>query len=175
MKIDLPSGAWADLLTPDKMRAKHYRTAMRAISSMGKQRPGAQAIDMTDGAIAIMVQDWNVTVERKDERSGQVTVEALPVPSEDFEALDELEYEDYDTLLNHPFVRQIVQRINEVRGERVSPDDYDDPASPSEPSSESGLAPRATASPRTGTSTPSGTTKRSTSGSRSGGAGRRSK
>lgn len=175
MKIDLPSGAWADLLTPDKLRAKHYRMAMRAISAMGKQRAGAAAIDMTDGAIAIMVQDWNITVERKDEESGQVTVEPLPVPSEDFDSIDELEIEDYDKILAHPFVRQIVERLNELRGERVSPDDYDDPASPSVPSSESGPASRAQASPRTGTSTRSGTTKRPTSGSRSGGAGRRTK
>lgn len=175
MKIDLPSGAWADLLTPDKLRAKHYRMAMRAVSDMGKQRAGALAIDMTDGAIAIMVQDWNVTVERTDEESGQVTLEPLPVPSEDFDSIDELEIEDYDKILSHPFVRQIVERLNQLRGEKVTPDDYDDPSSPSAPSSASGPGSRAAASPRTGTSTPSGTTRRSTSGSRSGGAGRRSK
>lgn len=173
MKIDLPSGAWADLLTPDKLRAKHYRMAMRAISDMGKQRAGAAAIDMTDGAIAIMVQEWNVTVERTDEETGEVTVEDLPVPSESFDSIDELEIEDYDKILGHPFVRQIVVRLNELRGERVTPDDYDDPASPSGPSSESGHASRAAVSPRTGTSARSGTTRKSTSGSRSGGAGRR--
>jgi hypothetical protein len=173
MKFDLPSGAWADLLTPDKLKAKHHRLAMRAVTQVENKRQGAMAIDMLDGVLAVVIQDWSVTYEKTNEETGAVTIEPLPVPSVDFDSIDELEIEDYEALLGHPFVKQIAQRLQELRAERVSPDDWNDPASPSEPSSGSGPAPRAAASLKAGTSAPSGTSKRSTSGSRSAGAGRR--
>lgn len=173
MKIDLPSGAWADLLTPDKLKAKHHRIAMRAVTSVENPRDGAMAIDMLDGVLAVVVQDWSVTYEKTNEETGDVTTEPLPVPSVWFEALDELEIEDYETLLKHPFVKQVSQRLNELRSEKVTPDDWDKPESPSEPSNGSGPAPRAKTSLKPGTSPRSGTSKRSTSGSPSGGTGRR--
>lgn len=166
MKIDLPSGAWADLLTPDKLKAKHHRTAIRAVSNVENTRQGGMAVDMLDGALAIVVQDWDVPGE-----DGQI----LPIPSVDFDSIGEMEVEDYEALLAHPFVTQIVKRLQELRGEKVTPDDHDDPSSPSEPSNGSGPGPRAKTSLKAGTSAPSGTTKRSTSGSRTGGAGRQSK
>lgn len=163
MKIDLPSGAWADLLAPEHLKAKHQRAVMRAVSSQD-QREGGMAVDLTDGVIAILVQDWNVAGDDG---------ELLPLPSEKFSSLDELSIEDYETLLGHEYVVQVATRLMKLRGERVSPDDYDDPQSPSGPSSASGPGSRAAVSPRTGTSAPSGTRTRSTPGSRSGGAGRR--
>lgn len=172
MKIDLPSGAWADLLAPEHLKAKHQRAVMRAITAQ-EQREGGFAVDLTDGVIAILVQDWNVTVEHKDPESGEVTVTDLPVPSQDLAVIEELTIEDYETLLGHPFVTQVATRLMKLRAERVSPDDWADPASPSEPSNGSAPGSRAQKSPRTATSAPSGTRTSSTSGSRSGGAGRR--
>lgn len=163
MKIDLPSGAWADLLAPDNLKAKHQRAVMRAVTSQD-QREGGMAVDLTDGVIAILVQDWNVTGD-----DGEV----LPLPSEKLTSLDELSIEDYETLLGHEYVVQVAARLMKLRGERVSPDDYDKPESPTVPSSAPGPGSRAAASPSTGTSAPSGTRTRSTSSSRSAGAGRR--
>jgi hypothetical protein len=163
MKIDLPSGAWADLLAPDKLKAKHMRAVMRAVTNQD-QREGGMAVDLTDGVIAIIVQDWNVAGDDG---------ELLPLPSEKFSSIEELSYEDYETLLGHEYVALVASRLMKLRAERVSPDDYENPESPSAPSSESGPGSRAAASPRTGTSAPSGTRTRSTPGSRSAGAGRR--
>lgn len=163
MKITLPSGAWADLLAPDRLKAKHQRAVMRAITNQ-EQRQGGMAVDLTDGVIAILVQDWNAADDDG---------ELLPLPSEQLDSLGELTIEDYETLLGHEYVVQVASRLMQLRSERVSPDDYDDPASPSEPSAESGPGSRAAASRSTTTSSPSGTKTRSTSASRSGGTGRR--
>jgi hypothetical protein len=163
MKIDLPSGAWADLLAPDKLKAKHQRAVMRAITSR-EQREGGYAVDLTDGVIAVIVQDWNVTDD-----DGNV----LPLPSEKFDSIEELSMEDYEALLGHEYVEQVATRLMQLRAERVTPDDWDKPESPSEPSSESGPAARAAASRSTKTSARSGTTTKRTSTSRSGGTGRR--
>jgi hypothetical protein len=163
MKIDLPSGAWADLLAPDKLKAKHQRAVMRAVTST-EQREGGMAVDLTDGVIAVIVQDWNITGD-----DGGL----LPLPSERFDSIDELSIEDYEALLGHEYVTTVAQRLMKLRAERVSPDDWDKPESPSEPSSGSGPGARAAASRSTKTSARSGTKTRSTSTSRSGGAGRR--
>lgn len=163
MKIDLPSGAWADLLAPDKLKAKHQRAVMRAVTSQ-EQREGGMAVDLTDGVIAVIVQDWNAADD-----DGNL----LPLPSEKFASIDELSIEDYETLLGHEYVVQVASRLMQLRSERISPDDYDDPASPSEPSAESGPGSRAAASRSTKSSAPSGTRTRSTPGSRSATAGRR--
>jgi hypothetical protein len=163
MKIDLPSGACADLLAPDKLKAKHQRAVMRAITNQD-QREGGMAVDLTDGVIAIIIQDWTVTGDDG---------ELLPLPSEKFSSLDELSIEDYETLLGHEYVVQVATRLMKLRAERVSPDDWNDPASPSVPSSESGPGSRAALSPSAKTSAQSGTKTRSTSTSRSAGTSRR--
>lgn len=163
MKINLPSGAWVDLLAPDRLKAKHQRAVMRAITSQ-EQREGGYAVDLTDGVIAVIVQDWNVTGD-----DGQL----LRLPSEQFSSIDELSIEDYETLLGHEYVQEVATRLMKLRAERVSPDDYDDAASPSEPSAESGPGSRAAASRSTKTSAPSGTKTKSTPGSRSATTGRR--
>ena len=175
MKIDLPSGAWAELLSPAKLRAKHHQAVMRSITKMEGAREGALAVDLTEGCVAVVVQDWNVTYEKTNEETGEVTIERLPVPSEDITSIGELEIGDFETLANHPYVVEVFKKIAAIRGERVDPSDYDDAASPSEPSSGSVPGSRAAASPRTGTSGRSGTTRKSTSASQSAGAGRRKK
>lgn len=170
MKIDLPSGAWADLLAPDKLKAKHQRSVMRAITSQ-EQREGGLAVDITDGVIAILVQDWNVTGEKQDPQTGEVTTVLLPLPSEDFASLDELTIDDYETLLGHEYVKQVATKLMRLRAEKVTPDDYDDPDSPSGPSAGSGPGSRAELSPSTRTAGPGGTKRATTSRSRSAGAG----
>lgn len=153
MWIDLPSGAKADLLTPDKLKAKHTRAVTRAISDMGDQRVGALVTDMTDGIIAIVVQDWTCLDD-----DGQV----LPIPSAKLASIDELDAFDYDTLLNHEITAEVTRRFVELRTERVSPDDHADPASPTAPSDASGPALRAEPSLPTETAGPTGTTPPST-------------
>ncbi len=154
MWIDLPSGAKADLLPPDKLKAKHTRAVTRAISEAGDQRIGAMVNDMTDGILAIVVQDWTCVDD-----DGEV----LPIPSVKLASIDELDAFDYDAILNHDITTEVTKRYLKLRGERISPDDHADPASPTGPSSGSGPALRVESSPSTTTSGPNGTTPPATS------------
>jgi hypothetical protein len=165
MKIDLPSGAWADLLAPDKLKSKHLRIVNRAVTKM-EQRDGGWLLDMIDGAVAIMVQEWSCTDD-----DGNV----LPVPSVNLKSLDELSIEDYETLLQHEFVQEINNRIMKVRSERISPDDVEDPDSPTVPSAESGPGLGEEPSPQKTIVVLNGTKPRSTSRSPKGGTGHRTK
>lgn len=165
MKIDLPSGAWADLLTPDKLKSKHMRIVNRAVTRM-EQRDGGWLLDMIDGAVAIMVQEWSCVDDDGN---------TLPIPSVNLKSLDELSIEDYETLVGHDFVQEINSRIMKVRSERVSPDDVEDPDSPTVPSAESGPGSGAEPSPPKTTAGLNGTKPRSTSRSPKGGTGHRTK
>jgi hypothetical protein len=167
MKIDLPSGAWMDLLRPDTMRSKHIRQMTKSVSDLGDgRRVGANIVDLNDGVAAILVQDWNCTGS-----DGEV----LPIPSEDLESLDDMDPDDYLILINHEWIGVVQQKIFTLMGERVTPDDHADPDSPSAPSVESGLALRAAPSPRKKTAAPAGTKRRATSGGPRGTAGPLSK
>jgi hypothetical protein len=165
-KMVLPSGEWALLLSPDQLRGRHVRMMTRAISDMGPQRQGAVVVDWTDGAVAIAVQEWSCTGP-----DGQL----LPVPSADLASLDEMDGLDYLDLINHRYVTEVRAKLLKLSGERATPDDHEDPASPTAPSGGSGPALRAELSPPDETTGPSGTKSRPSSGSRTGGAGGRKK
>jgi hypothetical protein len=161
-KVTLPSGATVELAMPDRLKSGHQRMVSRAISA-AEQREGAFVLDMTDGALTILIQDWTCVGD-----DGEV----LPIPRQNLRSLEELEPEDYETMLGHQFVTQIISQLMKLRTERVSPDDHEDPNSPSEPSSESKSGSGAARS-GTGSRTPNGTRRNSTSRSRSGGGGPR--
>ena len=163
MDITLPSGAVAVLLAPDSLKAKHVRAMTRAISDMGDdQRVGSLVVDLTDGAIAIVVQSWTCTGD-----DGKV----LPIPSVDFKSLDELPAFDYYALLNHDYVAEVNRKFVELRAERVSPDDHADPLSPTAPSDGSGPVSRVELSLPAETTAPTGTTPLTISGLPTDGAG----
>jgi hypothetical protein len=162
MKITLPSGAEAELMPPDKLRAKHMRIMTRAISNAGAQRAGAMVVDFTDGAIAIVVQEWTCT--DGDDKP-------LPVPSADWNSLDEMDPFDYLALLNHDFVTEVTKKVAALNAERENPDDYADPASPTAPSDASGPVSRVELSLPASTGAPAGMTPLTISGSPSAGAG----
>ena len=164
MKIDIPSGAWADLLTPDKLKSRHLRQVNRAISQMGDARIGSKLLDLVDGCVAIIVQEWSVVDDDGN---------PLAIPSENFGVLDELSIDDYETLVGHEYVVATSQRILALRAERISPDDVEDPDSPTVPSAASGPGSEGEPSPQKTTATLNGTKPRATSSSRKGGTGHR--
>lgn len=167
MRIDLPSGAYAELMAPDSLRSKHVRIMTRAISKASMdRRDGDVIIDTTDGSIAVIVQEWScVGADGKP----------LPLPSADMAVLDDMDPFDYYALLNHDFVTQVTAKFTKLQSERVDPSDHADPASPTEPSAESGHGLREIESRPAKTSSPRGTKSKATSGSPSAGAGPRSK
>lgn len=166
MKITFPSGAWADLLPPDQMRSRHIRMMTRSVSGFDEQRIGSRLVDMTDGAAAILVQDWSCVGG-----DGEV----LPLPSADLGSLEDMDVGDYLMLINHDFVAEVQKKFTELMTQRVSPDDFADPDSPTEPSAASGPGSRAAKSLPAKTAGRAGTKPKATSGSPSAGAGRRSK
>lgn len=162
MRIELPSGAWAELLAPDQLRSKHVRIATRALSQLGDARIGSRLVDLNDAAIAIIVTAWSATGS-----DGKV----LALPGADLEVLEDMDPGDYLMLLNHAFVGEVRDRVFDLMSERVDPSDHADPASPTGPSAESGPGLREIESRPVGTSGPASTKRRSTSGSPNGGAG----
>lgn len=153
IRAELPSGAWADLLPPDKLKAKHVRAVTRAISDLKSQRVGALVSDMNEGILAMIIQDWSCVDD-----DGKI----LPLPSVDLESLGELRFEDYDVLNNHDITAEVTRRYWQLRTEKVTPDDHANPLSPTAPSDASAPALREETSPPTAITGPSGTTPPST-------------
>lgn len=166
MKIDLPSGAHAELLAPEHLRSRHIRIVTRAISTLSDARIGSTLVDLNDAATAIIVTDWSCTGS-----DGKV----LALPSADLTVLEDMDPDDYLVLINHEYVGKVRDRVTGLMSERVDPSDHADPASPTEPSAESGHGLREIESRPAKTSAPRGTKSKATSGSPSAGAGPRSK
>lgn len=164
-RLELPSGAYAELLDPGPLKAKHRKQMMRGIQD--DSRMGGVLVDLIDGVIAILVTEWNVC--------DPATKEPLPLPSVDRNSLDEIADDDYEALCGAPEVKSLSQRIMKARtGVSDNPDGYDDPASPTGLSAAS--TPASTESSRKpGTRSPKSTRSSKPSGSRSGTAGTKTK
>jgi hypothetical protein len=163
--LELPSGAYAEMLDPGPLKAKHRKAMMRGIQDDG--RMGGVLVDIIDGVITILVTDWDVCDPGTGER--------LPLPSVDRNSLDECADTDYEALCAAPEVQSLAQRILKARtGAADDPDGYEDPASPTAPSAAS--TPGSTeGSRKTATRSPKSTSSTKRSGSRSGTAGTKTK
>jgi hypothetical protein len=163
-RVTLPSGAYAELRDPGSLKAKHRKQIARAMSDA--DRVGGFFVDMIDGALAVLIVDWDVC----DPETGN----QLPLPSVDLKSLDECSDADYEALCAEPLVGDFARRTLEARVRAAKavddPDGYDDPASPTAPSG--GSMPGSTeGSRKTGTRSPKSTSSSKRSGSRSGTAG----
>lgn len=87
-RVDLPSGGWAELADPRKIRAKHRKRVMDQLNvERMKAGVGGIAFDMTDGLILMMIEKWHVPY-----------LPGIDRPLDDPSSVDELEIPDYDTL-----------------------------------------------------------------------------
>ena len=167
MKVNLPSGAWMDVERPKVLRSGHLRIASMALTTIDdKARIGTRLVEITDAAMAIAVQDWSCT--GSDDK-------VLPVPSQDMLSLEDMDPLDFVMLRNHEDVQWIRNELMDIYTKSVTPDDVDNPESPTEPSAASGPGSRADESLPARTAGRAGTKPRRTSGSPSAGAGPRSK
>lgn len=164
-RLELPSGAYAEMRDPGPLKAKHRKQVARALHD--SDRAGGFMVDLVDGAIAVLVTEWDVC----DPETGQ----PLPLPAVDLASLEEIADDDYEALCADPLVDAFTRRIMKARtGVDTSPDNHDDPASPtglsaaSTPASPESSRKRATQSPKSTRSTKS-------LGSRSGTAGTKTK
>jgi hypothetical protein len=167
-RVELPSGAYAELRDPGSLKAKHRKQIMRAMNDA--DRMGSFAVDMVDGSLAVLIVDWDVC----DPDTG----EQLPLPSEDLKSLEECSDTDYEALAAEPMVGEFTSRVLQARMRSMAaaddPDGYDDPASPTAPSG--GSMPGSTeGSRKPGTPSRKSTSSTKPSGSRSGTAGTKTK
>jgi hypothetical protein len=87
-RVDLPSGGWAELADPRKIRAKHRKRVMDQLNLERMQSgKGGIALDMTDGLIIMMVEKWHIPYLPNVGR-----------PLDDPDSTGELTIPDYDRL-----------------------------------------------------------------------------
>ena len=168
IRLTLSSGAYAEMLDPGTLKAKHRKQVARALND--SDRVGAFMIDLVDGALAVLIVDWDVC--------DPDTRQPLPLPSVDLKSLEECADGDYEALCASPLVEEFTRRILEARkqsaGAADNPDGYDDPASPTAPSGAS--TPGSTeGSRKPGARSPKSTSSTKSRGSRSGTAGTKTK
>lgn len=128
-KITLPSGGWIQVRDPKSYRSRDKKAIMCGVKGSADELGVAQfGIGLTDFLIETMITDWSLPygedwpIPRLSERDKDT---GTPV------VLDDLEIPDYD---------KIMDVANEVRAlifpGQVTPDDYDNPASPTPPAAE---------------------------------------
>lgn len=87
-RVYLPSGGWAELADPRKIRAKHRKRVMDQLNLERMQSgKGGIALDMTDGLIIMMVEKWHIPYLPNVGR-----------PLDDPDSIGELMIPDYDRL-----------------------------------------------------------------------------
>lgn len=113
--LDLPSGGWAALRDPMELRGKDRREVQRAI--MDPDRKIASALDITDGAICMLVESWSLPYAPN-----------APLPKVDPSVLDVLTIPDQMALENavEPALKVLFPRESTV-------DDAGVPGSPTRP------------------------------------------
>lgn len=114
MRIDLPSGGWADVKEWDQVRG--VKRAIRGVQD-SDMRLGERANAAHTALMAKIVTAWELPY-----------LPGAPLPSEDPAVVDDLDDDDNDALEKH--LEQVWERI---QGKPVTPDDVDDPASPTAP------------------------------------------
>lgn len=115
-------GAWVELRDPKELKAGAKRTLMRTIGNPETVTAGSIAIDMTDGLIMLLVENWELPTQ-------------IPVPTtlEGWrQALDMMEIGDYDQLME--LVGPAQELLFGSKKPEATPEQRADPASPTTPS-----------------------------------------
>lgn len=125
---DLPSGGWIEMRDHNFLRAKDRRALLQQINAdpeLSNMDRGFAAMQMV---AALLITQWQLPYE--PDRAPDGTARGWTLPSNDRSLLDELLLED-DTVLQElidPASRILLPR-------KPSPDQVDDPESPSGPES----------------------------------------
>lgn len=113
--LELPSGGWAVLRDPMELRGRDRREVQRAI--MDPDRKIASALDITDGAICMLVESWSLPY-----------LPNAPLPRTNPEVLGDLSIQDQMALETavEPALKVLFPRESSV-------DDAGVPGSPTRP------------------------------------------
>lgn len=116
MRIDLPSGGWAEFRNFDEVRGLKRAMRSRIRTDM---TAGAMANEGHTAVMAKVITAWELPY-----------LPGAALPSEDPSIVDELDDDDNDVLEDH-----LKDLVLKVFGKQVTPDDVDDPTSPTAPAS----------------------------------------
>lgn len=118
-RVSLPSGGWIELRDPRQLRRGDKNRIMRSVAVDPKTPNAGVAIDMTEGVARILITAWQIPY-----------LPDAPIPATLPAILDELELADSAAL-----DAALVPAVTLLFPKPGSPDQHDDPASPSGPAS----------------------------------------
>lgn len=129
-KHTLPSGGWVQLRDVKVLRNKHQREVLRVAGRAEAAAEVRQNVDIERGwavnrqLLIFLVQDWSLPYERDPLNPSAMWM----LPSADPSVIEDLRQEDYNAFL------RILEPISTILFPAApNPDDYDNPASPTEP------------------------------------------
>ncbi|GAA1030803.1 MULTISPECIES: hypothetical protein [Amycolatopsis] len=134
-KHDLPSGGWVELRDPNWLRARDRQALIRKITPDDNDQRDKFTLgfDAINEIAALMITGWSLPYEPEPvvAEDGTETARPWTLPKNDVSILDELLAGDSAAL------EQLLEPARAVlMPQKPSPDDVDDPASPSGPASE---------------------------------------
>lgn len=119
----LPSGGWVDIEDPKTVRAGTKRLILAQYRE--DQAEGEQVLLAFDRLCQALIKAWHVPG-----MPGGLEPDQVPLPSARLSILDDLSPGDYAVI-----ERVIMPAVGIVMGGKPSPDQHEDPASPSVPAS----------------------------------------
>ncbi|HWD02735.1 MAG TPA: hypothetical protein VG674_09810 [Amycolatopsis sp.] len=131
-KHDLPSGGWVELRDPNWLRARDRKALMRKILRDDEIPTVERGMAGLEQISVLMITGWSLPYEPEPvvNDDGTETRRAWVLPKTDPTILDELTAAD-DVALEE--LLEPARRV--LMPQKPSPDDVDDPASPSGPAS----------------------------------------
>lgn len=131
-KHDLPSGGWVELRDPNWLRARDRKALMRKIIRDDEIPTVERGFAGLEQISVLMITGWSLPYEPEPvvNDDGTETPRAWVLPKTDPTILDELTAAD-DVALEE--LLEPARRV--LMPQKPSPDDVDDPASPSGPAS----------------------------------------
>ena len=129
---DLPSGGWVELRDPNFLRTKDRNALVRKVQGREYDSDIDRGLTSIREMIAMMVSAWHLPYEPDpiDNGDGTETPRSWLLPSVDPSIVDELYAADGNAL------EKLIEPASRVLNPKApSPDDVDDPGSPSGPES----------------------------------------
>lgn len=117
----LPSGGWVDIEDPKVLRALAKRRVYAGIND--KMSDGEQMLNAFDTLAGLMIVAWEVPG-----MPGHPDPAQVPLPRNQPNILEQLSADDYTAI-----EELVMPAVHVVMGRKPTPDQHDDPASPSEP------------------------------------------
>lgn len=127
---ELPSGGWVEMRDPMFLRTKDRDQLIRQVQSADRKELSEIDQGLLGGKelAALLITAWHLPYQPDDNEDG--TPRSWTLPKNDVTILDELYVSDWAVVEEH---LKVASKI--INGGKASPDQHEDPASPSGPES----------------------------------------